>query len=191
MHRVRASIGSRYFAGQQRGKDADVKNNYGQLVEEWKVDLILKRATRMGFRRDELEDLQQDIIQAVLNFEFVSQKSNGAKEHTALTALIDNQLAFIQRRETRRRNCEEKYRQIYGAQKVFSNSQDDAVSLSLDLQAAIARLAPVEHAVCSALMQDEAQSVIASNMGATRYKVEQLIECIREQFQELDMDGYL
>ena len=79
-----------------------MKNDYGQLVEKWKAELILKRATRAGFRADELEDVQQDIIQAVLNFEFVSHKSNGAKERTALTALIDKQLAFIYRRETRR-----------------------------------------------------------------------------------------
>ena len=37
-------------------------NDYGGLVEPWKVALIAARARRFGFRGHELEDVQQEII---------------------------------------------------------------------------------------------------------------------------------
>ncbi len=42
-----------------------MENDYGELVEQWKVDLIVQRARRKGFRPDEIEDVQQDVIRAV------------------------------------------------------------------------------------------------------------------------------
>jgi len=41
--------------------------------------LILDRARRKGFHPDELEDVQQDVIQAAMNFRFKPEKSNGAR----------------------------------------------------------------------------------------------------------------
>ncbi len=58
--------------------------SYDGLVERWIVDLIAARARRMGFRTGEIPDIQQQIILEVMAFRFDADKSNGAKESTAL-----------------------------------------------------------------------------------------------------------
>jgi hypothetical protein len=75
--------------------------DYNGQVEPWKVDLIISRAKRMGFRCDEIEDAQQTIIFDVMCFRFNTTKSNGATETTALIALIDNRLKSLLRSKTR------------------------------------------------------------------------------------------
>ena len=74
---------------------------YDDLVEPWKVALLVARAVRMGFAGEDLKDALQDIMPIVVAFKFELAKSNGAKESTALTALIDNQLRMILRKRAR------------------------------------------------------------------------------------------
>ncbi len=73
------------------------KNNYASVIEKWKVDLIVSRARRLGFRRQDLDDAQQQIVVELLSFEFDPTRSNGATEETAVTALIDHQLLSLRR----------------------------------------------------------------------------------------------
>ena len=50
--------------------------SYEGLVERWKVDLISERARRMGFRPDEIPDVQQQIIMEVLQLLLQRQFNN-------------------------------------------------------------------------------------------------------------------
>jgi hypothetical protein len=81
----------------QREREHMFQNDYGEVVEKWKVALILRRAIRMGFRRHDLEDVQQQVVVELLAFTFDPAKSNGASETTVITALIDNTLKTIRR----------------------------------------------------------------------------------------------
>jgi hypothetical protein len=172
-------------------------NSYGHLVEKWKVDLILERARRKRFRRDEMEDVQQELIQAVIDFQYDPQKSNGASEATALTALIDKRLAFIQRGQARLRKREKKYRKLHGCrdgappEDLPDPADEDAAVRSRDVQDAVARLAPTEQLVCAALARGEPHSVIASTLGVTRYEVGRIIQHIREQLKTWGLEGWV
>jgi hypothetical protein len=174
-----------------------MRNDYGQLVEEWKVDLILDRARRKGFRSHELEDVQQDVIQAVMDFRFEPEKSNGATENTALTALIDKQLTFVQRGRARHHKHHERFRELMGVrdgqpiQDIMVDSQERAVSLMLDLREAVARLTPQEQDICAALFRGENRFNIAKALGVSRYELDRIIERIREQFQARGLDAWV
>jgi hypothetical protein len=60
-----------------------------QLSLDDKLNLIKSRARLLGFRRHDLEDAVQEVMLAVLEFEYAPEKSNGATETTALTTVID------------------------------------------------------------------------------------------------------
>ena len=62
-------------------------NRYDGLLEPWKVQLIISRATRLGFRRHDLEDVQQDVALAIIDFRF--DPGQNVAESTVLTALVD------------------------------------------------------------------------------------------------------
>ncbi len=59
--------------------------DYGGMVEDWKVELIVGRARRMGFREDELGDVQQEVIPDVAAFRYDPSRAEGALEKAALT----------------------------------------------------------------------------------------------------------
>jgi len=174
-----------------------MRNDYGSLVETWKVDLIVDRARRKGFRRDEIEDVQQEIIPAVLDFEYDSSKANGATEATALTALIDKQLTFLQRGRARRRRHEERYRELRGAvdgRSAPAPVQPDPerqAALAMDVRQAVAKLTPKEQAVCAALSRDQARSRIAEDLGVSRYQLDRIIDGIRERFEAMGLDAWM
>ena len=85
-------------------------NIYEGVIDDWKVELFRMCAKRLGIRRHDLEDVQQEIVLDVLDFRFDAAKSNGACERTALTSLIDRRLMTMlrgKRRYSRRQEQEE------------------------------------------------------------------------------------
>jgi integrase len=77
------------------------RNKYDSVIDKSKLAWINSRARRMGFRRQDLDDVQQQVSIALLQFTFDPSKSNGASERTAITAVIDRQLRKIRRTRTR------------------------------------------------------------------------------------------
>ncbi|MDZ4848410.1 MAG: hypothetical protein SGI77_03895 [Pirellulaceae bacterium] len=73
-------------------------------LDEWKVEIIKRRARQRGFRHHDLEDAVQSVAIEVMQFKFDSCNPNQACEETALIALIDRRLAMIWRGEYRRKN---------------------------------------------------------------------------------------
>jgi len=160
--------------------------NYDGLVEQWKVDLIVRRAKRMGFRNDELADIQQEIILDVLEFQYDPAKSNGAKERTALQSLIDNRLRHIRRTAMR-----EKVK-IKRIRDQVRQSYDDAEQQRvLDVHDAIAALSPREQAVCRALAEGRSKHEIAKQLGCGWHTVDRLVCRIRDRFEKIGLDGWI
>ena len=50
-----------------------------KTISKW----ISSRARRMGFKRHDIEDVQQQILLVLMDFEFNPEKSNGASGQTA------------------------------------------------------------------------------------------------------------
>jgi len=174
-----------------------MKNDYGSVVETWKVDLIVDCARRKGFRKDELDDVLQGIILAILGFKYDPSKANGATEATALTSLINNQLAFLQRGRARRRKHEDKYRELHGAAGgkpgpvPIQPDHERRAALAKVVQQAIAGLAPKEQAVCEALLNGRSRSRTAKDLGISRYQMARIIDGIRERFETVRADAWM
>jgi len=81
----------------EKGLMQGLRNDYGDPLERWKVDLIRARAKRLFFREDEIPDIEQIIVMELLDVDCRPDISGGASETTFVIAVIDRQLRQIKR----------------------------------------------------------------------------------------------
>ncbi len=174
-----------------------MRNNYDGLVEPWKVDLIEERARRRGMKQlADINDAEQEIILAVMAFKFDKAKSNGASEMTAMTALIDRKLLFMRRSAARQKLREEKYLQtqpgqIEGAPGPLDVDFERTMQSTCDVQMALKHLDQIEKEVCQELSNGKSLLQIARGLGVTRYKVERIVEGIRQRFESFGLGAWV
>ena len=173
------------------------RNDYGDLVESWKVDLIRTRAKRFFFREDEIPDLEQIIVMELLKVAYHPDVPGGASEATFVIAVIDHQF-----RNTKRYRAREKRRSDYEALSIedgpnvwdeiksLSVEQDDQ-GLRLDLAHAMRHVRPVEREICVALGQGQKQAAIARATGRSRAAVCEAVRRIRSEFLRRGIGEYL
>ncbi|HRS72340.1 MAG TPA: sigma-70 family RNA polymerase sigma factor [Anaerohalosphaeraceae bacterium] len=177
-------------------KDAAMKEkalSYGDLVEQWKVELIVQRARHFGIPEHDWADIQQSIILEILNFKYDPENAQGAEERTALTSLIDNRIIDLLRRQTNQEERHEEYLRDNG----FTNPQEESLSYSqnnalhCDIKAAIAALSENEKAVCAGLMEGLSIRQIAHKLHCRRESIGHMIQNIRGVFKELGVHKWL
>lgn len=157
-------------------------NKYGTTVTSWKVDLIVARAKRFGFKRHELEDIQQELIIHVLAFEFDEDRANGATEATALTALIDNKLRQIRRTEQRY----DKHVEAVEPRPEVDDSQDVRHQQRvLDVADVLARLSADDQDLCQAMSGGVSIANYAEQIGSYWRCVRDRLDRIGQQFESL------
>jgi RNA polymerase sigma factor (sigma-70 family) len=164
-----------------------VKLDYDGLVEPWKVDLIIARAKRMGFRCEEIEDVQQELILDVMSFRYETAKSNGASETTALIALIDNRLKKLVRAQVRYRAHVDQFREE--AERSYEPVTCDRRAIHVN--SVVAALAQRERAVCRALGFGLTSNEIAKSLGCGWYTVDRIVARIRQRFEECGLDAWM
>ena len=174
----------------------DGTNDYGDLIEKWKVRLIVSRARHYGFPKHQWEDVQQDLILDVMAFEFDPAKSNGASETTALIALIDKKLIDRLRAATRERKHLERRNAALGITESTTEdspalSQRDDIPLRADVHQAMGLLTARQRAICAALAEGRSVSEIARRLGCGWHTVERAIVAIRRAFKEVGLDGWV
>jgi len=76
-------------------------NMYEGVIEDWKFDLMMRRARRLRFRGDDLEDALQDLVMELIAFRFDPQRAGARKESTVLTELIDHRLLDMRKKRAR------------------------------------------------------------------------------------------
>lgn len=76
---------------------------YAGVIAPWKVRLVTSRAKRRGVRGADLDEVVRRILIQLLDFEYCESRSNGATEATAITALVDRQIAYYRRGDARHR----------------------------------------------------------------------------------------
>lgn len=160
--------------------------DYDGIVDAWKVDLIVARARRMGFRRDEIDDAQQGMILDVVSFRYDAAKSNGAQESTALQSVIDNHLKKMCRTTARYRARVDRLREEPIPECVFPDS-----ARVIDVRSAVATLPEREREVCRALGEGYSKQEIARLLHCGWHTVDRLVRRIREHFETLGLDAYL
>lgn len=151
-----------------------------KTITKW----IASRARRMGFRGHDIEDVQQQILMVLMDFEFDPEKSNGASNRTAITAVIDLQLRCIRRSRLRYTD------RITGSENIPSEVIDTSfgtnaarhVSMSEDLAIARSHLSPMAQQICDALADGQSINEIAKSMGMSWHTVHKHVDAIRECF---------
>jgi DNA-binding NarL/FixJ family response regulator len=157
-----------------------------KTISKW----ISSRARRMGFQRQDLDDLQQQILLALMDFQFDPERSNGASERTAITSVIDRQLR--QFRRTRKRYMGHVAGSEHMPDQVIDSSygtdQSAHIGMSADLALARTLLSPVEREICDALADGQSVNAIAKNMGMNWHTVKKHVDTIRDCLESLGMD---
>lgn len=171
------------------------ENDYGNLVEKWKVKLIVTRARRMGFRADEIEDAQQEIVLDVMAFRFDAGRSNGAAEPTALTALIDNRLRSIRRARRRYEKQLERLKADLGVDEARDRrpqpEEDQRHLLVVDVRSAVARLAGRQRAICDALAAGDSLRDAAAKARCCRDTTARVAAELRRQFRNAGLSAWV
>ena len=165
-------------------------NDYGNLIEKWKVELIERRARRLGFKDHEIPDLEQEIVLELLEFRF---KEGPASESTLVTRIIDLQLFKILRsrkRDLRRANYEKAPVELLTDRSYFSMSEVTRTNLRLDIEAAMAGLSPEEEKICKALRRGENQASIARTLGKSRSRICEMVQGLRARLQRWGLGGF-
>lgn len=165
------------------------RNKYDSVIDKSKIALINSRARRMGFRRQDMDDIQQQVSMALLQFTFDESRSNGATERTAITAVIDRQLRKIRRTRTRHAD------RLSGSDSLPMDLTDSAAHADFqhirrynDLSIAIERLGPTAQRICKHLSEGQSINEIASGMQVSWHTVHKHIAKIRACFVDLGLD---
>ena len=160
--------------------------NYDGVIENWKVNLIIYRAKRHGFKPHEIPDALQEAVLVVLEFEYDPNHANGATERTALTTVIDNRLRKMKRSAARYRMHLERL-----GQDATEFSRDEIDPRVIDVASAVADLSEREQTVCRGLADGLSKARIAKQMGCGWHTIERIIRRLRQRFEELELDGWV
>jgi len=172
------------------------RNDYGDLIAKWKVDVIGMRARQFGFRNYDVPDLEQRIVPELLSVKFDPRRPSGAKEKTFVIAVIDRQLRWIKRdreREVRRANYETRSLDDpeLTEEAFFAQQSSDAADLRVDIHSVLPRLTPLERRICEALSQGNSQADIARSTGRSKATISGEVKRLREKFRRWGLDVYV
>jgi DNA-binding NarL/FixJ family response regulator len=159
-----------------------LRNCYEGVLEAWKVELIRRRARRFRFR--DMEDVEQQVVMALLDDGI--DATNGAHdvEVALLTTVIDRLLIGLRRTEARVKR--------YERQDVeFCDTDGTNAAIHLDLVAALQSLPERDQWICDALSMGLTISEIARLLDTTWHTVQFRIKAIRRHFKRLGISNDL
>lgn len=163
-------------------------NTYGDLLPEWKHKLIIQRALARGVPPGDLDEVQQEVILAVLSYQH--DPSKGATEKSALYVVIDRQISMFQRTHARRVGLQERYRseQTTTCESTPRTDTQVAFERRLDIRSIISQLAALEQSVCAGLAEGMPISALVASLGITRYEMDRIIGRIQQRFRQAGLD---
>lgn len=151
-------------------------------ASESQYALTKGRAVQRGFRGDDLDDAVQQAMSEIIQFKFDPTRSNGAKESTALTAIIDRQLNKY------RRGCGRHRTNLNKLKLLRTQSPDPRdIDLQMDVRAAIAGLPPQERSICEKLAEGKSIREIAREQRCGWHTANQIVIRIRDHFNALGL----
>jgi len=160
--------------------------NYDGIIEKWKINLIISRAKRCGFKPHELPDALQEAVLVVIEFEYDPDHAEGATERTALVPIIDNRLRKMKRAAARYRMHVERF-----GQDATEFSREEVDPRVVDVASAIADLSPREQKVCQGLANGLPIDQMAKQMGCGWHTVARIIRRLRQRFEDFGLDGWV
>lgn len=164
-------------------------NAYADAVESWKTELIARRARRFGLRGADVEEVQQEIVLHVLEFEFDPRRAHGATPETALTALIDHHVKNWLRDRGRYQARIDRWH--HACPRETSVCDVDRHALQIDVREAVAQLSDDERAVCEALSRGESLTEIARHVGCGWHTLRRAVERIRCVLRDAGLEAWV
>ena len=166
-----------------------------RLTLDDKLNLIKGRARIMGFRRHDLEDAVQEVMLAVLEFEYEPEKSNGATETTALTTVIDRRLKLLKRSQRRYAGLIDRATEQLATDHQVNFDGPCAVDrageeriASAEVEAAIAEVDEEMQRVCRLLMEGLSTKAIAEHLEMGWHRADRIVAAIRERLKEAGLN---
>lgn len=170
-------------------------NRYDGLLDRWKVRLMARRARRLGFRPDEIDDAMQELVFDVLAFRYDAARSGGASEATALTAVIDNRLRTLRRGWRRYRKHVAALRARSGVDEARGRwpepVEDETAVLVMDVRGAVALLSAREQRLCRALLAGRTLADVARRRGCDWHVPARVLAHVRRRFEALGLKGWV
>ncbi len=161
-------------------------NHYEGCVEQWKMDLVAKRASLFGFQEEDISDIQQELVLKLMEFKYAADKANGAKESTALQRVIDNELKMKIR--SQKRNAER-----MEALRCFTELAQTPLNIYLtaDIQNALFCLPKLQRQICIDLSKGCTTAEIAHLLKISQRTVQRHIRKIAHYFRTIGLDRWL
>jgi hypothetical protein len=171
-------------------------NRYDGVLPCATVALARSRIAAMGFPRYRWNELLQRLACELLDFRYDAARPEGAKESTAVCALINNQLVSVHRDDARERARTVPLADVLPdpdsedeAPKEFCVVDDN--ERVIDVRDAIASLPEPEQAVCHGLLAGESPNEIARRLGCSWHTVRRRMDHIRRRFEELGLGDWV
>lgn len=167
--------------------------DYNGLIEDWKLELIIDRAKRFGIPKHDWPDVQQSAVLDILKFEYDAGKNNTAKENTILTAIIDHKIISLIRKESLHQKTFEEYLERKG----YWNTDQECFCYAVqygfreDLQHALMQLDDQQRFVCLGLIDGLSMRKIAQKLKCRQSAIKQIIDSIRDIFEQLGVNEWL
>lgn len=163
-----------------------MQNSYAGVLEDWKVELISKRAKKKGFRGQDLLDAQQQIVFHLLKHPVDVDQLRTASEATMLAVIVDSQLAMLRRTETRHRRRVEDSLNQQGPNEALP-SMANQCDLSLDVTDAVSELSGIEQTICHELAGGHSVNETATRLGLAWHTIRRHIKRVREHFERVGL----
>lgn len=169
---------------------------YKGQIEQWKLRLAINRIKAFRFPRSDWPDILQELAMVMMNFAFKRSRANGAKESTALCAVIDRQLKTMIRARVRESAKIRRYAQnLLHTSPTVLDGQDlgytDTTPLRMDVREAIEHLTPFERAICQGLGNGQSAHQIARQLGVGWHTVKRTIASIHKHFMGIGLEGWV
>jgi len=172
-------------------------NSYVGMVHPEVPRLIVSRARRYRLGRDEIDDLQQQIVPLLAEFRFDPTRANGAAPATAMTGVIDRQIKAHLRSQRRYQQRVERLQAMSGAPTRDGTiapthvAQPEPVDLRIDLERTMSRFTPRDREICQGLSHGLTVTAIAQQLGCGRDTVNRAVARIRKVFDAAGLRAWI
>lgn len=171
----------------------ELKDSYRGIIEEWKVDLALRRIISFGFPEHDWDALLQELVIKMERFHYRGRESSGAAESTVIYSLITNYLIDALRRAYReedRHQSLDTYLEMWG-ENCPALRLRDTTPVTVEVREAMASLEPRERAVCEGAFHGETVSDTARRLGCGWHTVSRARDRVRGRFDELGLRSWI
>lgn len=174
-----------------------IGNSYIGMVPPEITRLIVNRARRYRVGRDEIDDLQQQIVPLLADFHFDPVRAHGASPATAMTGVIDRQIKAYLRAKRRYQQRIELLQGTSGDPDRQNTvppayvTQTDPVDLRIDLERTLTSFSPRDREICHGLSHGLTIKAIAEQLGCGRDTVDRAIARIRKAFETAGLRAWI